>query len=113
MKKENLYILWTNADEITSEKMVMMYALNAKVNNWWKDITIILWGSPNQLVENSSLIRDHIKKALEMNIKVSACKSCADQLGTTDLLLDLGVEVKYWGEDLTSLLKEEATLLTI
>tara|TARA_Y100001933_G_scaffold129539_1_gene129187 strand:- start:1311 stop:1502 length:192 start_codon:yes stop_codon:yes gene_type:complete len=51
MNKDKLYILWTNADEITSDKMVMMYAINSKLRDWWKEITIIVWGSPNKLIE--------------------------------------------------------------
>jgi hypothetical protein len=30
---EKLNILWTNSDEIMFDKMVAMYALNAKINN--------------------------------------------------------------------------------
>lgn len=113
MKKEKLYILWTNADEITSEKMVFMYAINAMKFGWWKEITIILWGAPNKVVADSGLIREKIKEAKEIGVHVSACKSCADQLGTTDLLEDLDIEVKYWGEGLTDILKADEKLLSI
>lgn len=113
MKDDQLYILWTNADEVTSDKMVMMYAINSKTAGWWKEVTIILWGAPNKLVAESELIQEKIKMALHTGVKVSACKSCADQLGTTDRLLDLGIEVKYWGEGLTEILKEDGKLLTI
>lgn len=30
-QSDQLYILWTNADVLTSDKMVMMYATNAKL----------------------------------------------------------------------------------
>ncbi len=44
---------------------------------------------------------------------MTACKACADQLGVTDSLEALGIEVIYWGAPLTKLLKENETLLTI
>lgn len=113
MKKDKLYILWTNADEITSDKMVMMYATNAMLHNWWKEITIILWGAPNKLVAESPLIQEKIKLAIHAGVKISACKACADQLGTTDTLIAHGIEVKYWGENLTEILKEDEKLLTV
>lgn len=113
MTESKLNILWTNADEITSEKMVMMYGINAKIHGWWDQVTIIVWGAPNLLIAESSLIQDSIKFALKHGVKVSACKACADELGTTDALLALGIEVKYWGQGLTEILKEDGKLLTI
>jgi hypothetical protein len=44
---------------------------------------------------------------------ISACKACADQLGVTDKLETMGIEVKYWGEPLTELIKKTAHLLTV
>jgi hypothetical protein len=35
------------------------------------------------------------------------------QLGVTGALEDLGIEVIYWGEPITALLREKAPLLTI
>jgi hypothetical protein len=45
-ESKKLYLLWTNADPITSEKMVMMYGINSKLNYWWDEVTIIIWGEP-------------------------------------------------------------------
>lgn len=111
--KEKLYILWTTKDEDTSEKMVLMYAANAMKNQWWDEITVIAWGSSNELIKDSALIRENIKKAQNMGVTFSACKACAEQLGTTDTLLELGFEVKYWGVGLTEILKENEKLLTV
>jgi len=46
-------------------------------------------------------------------VTVSACKACADQLGVTEALEEVGIEVKYWGEPLTEVLKAGEELLTI
>lgn len=108
-----LNILWTNADILTSEKMVMMYGINSKIKGWWDEVTIIIWGAPAKLVAENDLMQEKIRQALDAGVKVSACKACADQLGVTQKLLNLGVEVIYWGEPLTEILKEDGKLITI
>ena len=112
-EKEHLYILWTNADPITADKMVFMYSLNAFKLGWWKKVTIIIWGSPAKLAGENDEIKDKIKELLSAGVIVSACKACADQLGVTDALREVGIEVKYWGEPLTEILKTGEKLLTI
>ena len=114
MDKENeLYILWTNGDPITSEKMVIMYGHNAKLRGWWKEVTIIIWGAPAKLVAHDKGMRKQIKSMLKDGVKVSACRACSDQLGVTESLEELGIEVIYWGDPLTYLLKENKKLITI
>jgi hypothetical protein len=113
MENDHLYILWTNADILTSEKMVFMYALNSLRRGWWKKITIIVWGAPAKLVSENELIQLKVKQAIEEGIHITACKACADQFGTTKKLEELNVEVKYWGEPLTDLIKKKVHLLTI
>lgn len=110
---KKLYILWTNADIITSEKMVMMYGINSKIKNWWDEVTIIVWGAPAKLVAENELIQEKVKLAIGSGVAVSACKACADQLGVSEKLIELGVEVKYWGQPLTEILKENERLITI
>ena len=44
-----LYILWTDDNIITSEKMVFMYGINAKNQKWWKDVTIIMLGATTKI----------------------------------------------------------------
>ena len=111
--KDHLYILWTNESQITAEKMVFMYGINAKRKGWWKEVTIIIWGAPALLVNDEKTIQEKINAAQAEGIHVTACKACADQLGVTEMLESLGIEVIYWGAPLTQLLKEDAQLLTI
>ncbi|MGO9121875.1 MAG: hypothetical protein ACLQPD_30220 [Desulfomonilaceae bacterium] len=39
---EHLYILWTNSDPVTADKMVFMYARNGLKKGWWKEVTIVI-----------------------------------------------------------------------
>jgi hypothetical protein len=110
---DHLYILWTNGDPITAEKMVFMYGVNSRLKGWWDKVTLVIWGMPAKLSAENTTIQGKIKEALDAGVHVTACKACADQLGVTEALESMNVEVKYWGEPLTKILKNGETLLTI
>jgi hypothetical protein len=110
---DHLHILWTNADPVTAEKMVFMYAANALKLGWWKRVTIIIWGSTAALTAGDFSIRSRVTEMLASGVEFSACKACADELGVTDALEGLGIEVIYWGEPLTRLLRENSPLLSV
>ncbi len=112
-KKTHLYVLWTNDNPITAEKMVFMYTVNSLLKGWWEEVTLIIWGAPARLVSEDENIRKMIEKALDAGVHITACKACADQLGVTETLEKLNIEVKYWGVPLTELLKNDEKLLTI
>ena len=112
-EKDHLYILWTSESLVTAEKMVFMYAINSLRKGWWKEVTVIVWGAPALLIKENESMKNKVKKAIDEGVNMTACRACADQLGATDVLEELGIEVIYWGEPLTSLLKEGEQLLTI
>ncbi|MCK5695236.1 MAG: DsrE family protein [Desulfobacula sp.] len=112
-EKNHLYVLWTNDDPVTAEKMVFMYTINSLLHGWWEKVTLIVWGAPAKLVSENDDIQKKMKKALDTGVHITACKACADQLGVSEDLEKLGIEVKYWGESLTEILKNDETLLTI
>ena len=110
---KNLYILWTNDNPVTAEKMVFMYGINSLLRGWWDTVTIIVWGAPAQLVSENVLIQEKVREALDAGVHVTACKACADQLGVTEQLEGQGIEVTYWGAPLTEILSTGERLLTI
>lgn len=110
---DDLYILWTNGDPITSEKMICMYGHNAIKQGWWERVTIIIWGAPAKLVAENEEIRQRLVEMMKDGVHITACKACSDQLGVTETIEKLGIEVKYWGQPLTDLLKQNKYLLTI
>ena len=111
--KTKLNILWTNDNPITSEKMVFMYAVNSKRHNWWDEVTIIIWGATANLVSENLRIQELIREAQQEGVHVSACRACAEQLGAKETLEHLDIEVIYWGEPLTQILKDDEKLITI
>jgi len=113
MNENKLNILWTNADPVTAKLMVFMYGTNAISKGWWDEVTIILWGSTAKLVAENEMVQDLIKEAQDRGVHITACKGCADELGVTATLEGFDIEVKYWGESLTEILKTDGKLLTI
>ena len=108
-----LTILWTNDNVITAEKMVFMYGINAKARDWWDEVTIIIWGASVKLAAENKMIQDLIEEAKLEGVHVTACKGCADQLGVTEILEGIDIEVIYQGPPLTLILKDDEKLLTI
>ena len=110
---DKLVILWTNGDPITAENMVFMYAENALTKSWWHELTIIVWGASTALVAGNEKIQGQIKTLIDTGVEVVACKACADKLGVSQNLTELGIDVKYMGEPLTEYIKLDYKILTI
>lgn len=111
--KSHLTVLWTTDNPVTAEKMVLMYTVNALAHGWWEKVTLIVWGAAATLVRDNLSIRRQIQAAITAGVHVTACRACADQLGTTESLKELGITVKYWGAPLTDILKNDEALLTV
>ena len=109
----HLYILWTTDNPVTAEKMVLMYGGNSLLKGWWDNVTFILWGASDQLVATDPAIQARIKELMGMGAHFTACKRCAENLGVEAQLKEMGIEIKFWGESMTKLLKSGATILTI
>jgi hypothetical protein len=113
MEKTHLYVLWTNDNPVTAENMVFMYTINSLKHGWWEKVTLIIWGATAGLVAKDAGVQQLIRNALAAGVHITACKACADQLGVTDTLREMNIEVKYWGLPLTNILKSDEQLLTI
>ena len=113
MKNNHLFILWTNDNPVTAEHMVMMYSKNAILRNWWDEVTVIIWGATSKLVAENDDIQNLIKQCQESGVEFSGCLACANNLGTTEKLTELGIELKLWGEPLTDLIKNKEKILTV
>ena len=112
MEDRDLYILWTNADPLTAQLMVMMYGTNGMLRNWWDGVTVIIWGATASLAAENEMIQEHIKVAQNAGVTFSACVACARQLGVVEKLEALGIEVKPWGAPLSEILQSGEALLS-
>lgn len=110
---EKLNILWVNDNPSTAHTMVFMYAINSKLNGWWDEVDVIIWGSSAKLVAEDIAIQEKIKIAMQAGVNVLACISCATQFNVVEKLQDLGIEVKAMGQPLTEIIKTNEKLITI
>lgn len=51
-------------------------------------------------------------RMLEAGIEVVACKACTDSYGISDEVEKLGIEVKFMGQPLTHILKQNTKIIT-
>ena len=109
---DKLVVLWTSGDRDVALNMVFMYTLNAKLHNWWADVTFIVWGPSSKLLASDTELKDQIKKMKEVGIILEACQACADRYGVSGMLQELGIDVKYMGQPLTQYIKEGRHILT-
>ena len=110
--EDKLAVLWTSGDRDVALKMVFMYTLNARLNGWWKDITLIVWGPSSKLLSHDTELQDYIARMKEAGVVLRACKACADSYGVSDSLEKLGISVEYMGVPLTEMLKEGYKVVT-
>lgn len=110
---KHLYLLWTNADPVTSHHMVMMYTTNSMLNGWWDKVTVIIWGATAKYVAEDENIQERIKIARQAGVEFSACISCVNNLGVTKELENLDIEMIRWGEKLSELMQNGEHVLTV
>jgi hypothetical protein len=112
-KEDSLIVLWTSGDPEVALKMVFMYTLNCKLQGWWNEVTLIVWGpSAKTLSENPQLQRV-IQKMKDAGVILEACKACADLYHVSPKLKELGIDVKYMGQPLTDYLKSDKVVLSL
>lgn len=112
-KPEKLVVLWTSGDREVALKMVFMYTLNSKLRGWWEDVCLIVWGPSSRLLSEDQELQDYIAKIKDAGVELLACRACTDSYGVSGKLEQLGVNVKYMGQPLTSFLKGDCRIITI
>jgi len=110
---DKLNILWTTDNKDTVFNMVSMYATNSVKNNWWNEVNVIIWGASAKLVGNDTQVQTEVLEMIARGVKVEACKACSDNLGVTEKLIQLGVNVRYMGNALTEYLKSDEKFISI
>lgn len=110
--ENRLAVLWTNGDREVALKVAFMYAFNAKRNDWWEEVELIVWGPSAKLLSEDKELQDYIKKMMEIGVEVNACKACADMYGVTPIIEQMDIVVKYMGVPLTNYLKSGQKVIT-
>jgi hypothetical protein len=90
-----------------------MYAINSKIEKWWQEVNIIIWGASAKLVGSDTQIQTEIIEMINQGIQIEACKDCCDNFGVSEKLTKLGINVRYMGKPLTDYIKSGEKILTI
>ncbi len=109
---EKLVVLWTSGDRDVAEKSCLMYTHASCKYEWFKEVTLIIWGPSARLVIEDEDIRKKVVAMQEDGVKLEACIACSNMLGVTEELLELGVDVKGMGVQLTDYLKSGYRVLS-
>lgn len=110
---DKLNILWTTDNKDTIFNMISMYAINSKTHDWWKQVNVIIWGASARLIGEDSQVQAEIIEMLNQGVSIEACKACSDNFGVTEILIKLGINVRYMGEPLTNYIKNGEKILTL
>lgn len=113
MNQRKLGILWTSPDRDVALKMVFMYSRASLKNNWWDEVTLIVWGPAAQLLAVDTELQEYLKVMQDYGVKIVACKSCADMYGVDGKLTELGVKVYFVGKTFTEMLQSNWKTITI
>lgn len=108
---DELVVIWASGDKEIATKMLFMYAGNAMKHGWWESIELIVWGPSAKLLSEDEELQQKIKEMILQGIQVEACKACSDSYGVSEVLENLGIEVRYLGKTLTEYLKSGKKIL--
>lgn len=112
MKK--LLIVWKSENETDIHNFIVPFAYNAKRHQWFNDVEVLIWGASQTKVTDTPLIQQRVMNLIKNEINVHACKMCANNVGATEKLEELGVVVEFTGLFLSERLKDsEYEVITI
>lgn len=109
---DKLVVLWTSGDPYVAERVAFMYTHAAKKNEWFKEVTLIIWGPSAKLISENKKLQEKVGAMQQDGVEIKACIACASSYNVVDKLRSMGYEVKGMGKPLTKYLKSDAKVLT-
>ena len=109
---DKLVILWTSDNPYVAERVAFMYTHNAKKQQWFEEVTLIVWGPSAKLIVENKKLQDKVKAMQADGVELQACIVCASSYNIVDELKEIGFEVKGMGKPLSDYLKSDVKVLT-
>ena len=103
MNSKVCVILASNVKEVVLTGL--MYASNAKKNNWVEDVKVVFFGPSEKLLAGDRDIQKAVQELSDAE-DCFACKAIADRDGISSFIAQLGIEVSYVGSQISDYLKE-------
>ena len=97
----------TSGDAHVISDVALMYGPNAPKYGWMDEVVFIFWGPSQKTILEDTDLREQVKGLIgSEKMTFLACKGCSDRYGVSEKLEELGITVKYVGEDVTNMLKQ-------
>jgi len=109
---DKLVVLWTSGDPYVAERVAFMYTHAAKKNEWFTEVTLIIWGPSAKLITENQKLQEKVLAMQQDGVEIKACIACARSYNVVDKIKSMGYEVKGMGKPLTEYLKSDAKVLT-
>jgi hypothetical protein len=108
---DTLVVMWSSADPDVAGKACLMYTHAAKRNHWFEEVILIVWGPSQKTLAEDEKLQEKFSKMAGDGVIMEACIACSNQLGVTDDLKNLDIDVKGMGVPLTHYLKRGYKML--
>ncbi|KFZ25706.1 MAG: hypothetical protein KQ78_02082 [Candidatus Izimaplasma bacterium HR2] len=100
-------VVWKSNNDIDIHNFVIPYCYNAVMHEWFDEVELLIWGASQEKVMEDTVIQQRVANLVKNNVTVYACKMCSDNVGASEVLKGLGVNVRYTGDLLSDRLKDK------
>ncbi len=100
-------VVWKSNNNIDIHNFVIPYCYNAVMHKWFDGVELLIWGASQEKVMEDTVIQQRVANLVKNNVTVYACKMCSDNVGASEVLKELGVNVRYTGDLLSDRLKDK------
>ena len=107
MSKDNLLIVWSNADKDVAVKFPLLYSSVILERNYWGKAHLMLWGPSIKLAAWNKEIQEKLLQIQQTGVKMSACIVCVEEYEVIEELKALDINIKHTGKLLTKALKSK------
>ena len=107
MSISKLFLIITSGDSQVIKDVALMYVPNAPKYGWMDEVILIFWGPAQKTILEDTELKEYVKELVSTDkLSIWACKGCSDRYSVSDNLEELGITVKYVGEDVSNMLKQ-------
>lgn len=112
VKKQRLAVVWSSGDPEVADKVCFMYTHNARLQGWFDEVVLIVWGPSSKLLSDNKELQQQVRNMIKDGVKVEACVACANRYGVADQIRAIGIDVKGMGPVLSNYLKDDWKVIT-
>lgn len=110
--KNELLVVWTTDNRESILNMILLYTHNAKLQGWFDEVNLLVWGASQQLLSEDKEIQEKITEMIKDGVKVVACKKCAENMYVESNISKCGVELLFSGKFLSEWAQSGKPLMT-